>query len=212
MRQQGYLLCLCSFYRFRPSTELRRRHVWSVTLGAHMRSDMALILRLEPRLEHDHCGTHGAARGEGIEVLVDLSPSVPETLTLCAVCSPGGDLARAVDEVDRDVGMSLEVKPPSRFGVAPTVHGHGDEIRAVFVVAHHHGVRSARSPPDRGKAHGAPTAGLRSPQTEPTTGPPVQAAMGDPKKPDEPARRKSYLLDLWVRHVLELSPLITSTL
>ena len=85
--------------------------------------------------------------------------------------------------------------------VAPAVHGHGDEVRAVFEVADDHGAGPARPPPDGGQAQGAPAAGLGSPQTEPAAGPPVQAAMGDPGEPDEPAGRKSCLRAFRVRHV-----------
>lgn len=80
---------------------------------------VTLLLRLEPWLKDDDCGLYRAARGVGIEVLVDLSPSGPQTLSFVAPCCPTGDLARTVDEVDRDVGMRLEVEPPGRFGVAP---------------------------------------------------------------------------------------------
>src|SRR5579872_1105533 len=145
-------------------------------------------LRLEPALEHDNCGLHGAARSVRVQILVELSPSIPQTLTLGAMCSSGGDLARTVDRVDCDVGMRLEVEPPGRFGVAPPVHGHGDEVWTVFEVAHDHRVESTGSPADGSQAYGAPLAGLRPPQSQPPAGPAVQAAMGEPKEPDEPAR------------------------
>jgi len=90
---------------------------------------------------------------------------------------PAGDLARTVDQVDGDVGMRLEVEPPRQFGIAPADHGHGDQVRAVFEVADHHGAGQACPPSGGGNAQGAPTAGLGSPQTEPATGPLIQAAM-----------------------------------
>ena len=68
---------------------------------------VTLLLRLEPWLKDDDCGLHRAARGVGIEVLVDLSPSGPQTLSLVALCCPTGDLAKTVDEVDRDVRDAL---------------------------------------------------------------------------------------------------------
>ena len=160
----------------------------------------ARLLRSEPRLKDDNCGLRGAARGVGVEVLVELSPSAPQPLALFAVCCTAGDLPRTADEVYGHVGVRLEVEPPRRFGVAPAVHGHGDEVRAVFEVADYHGAGPARPPPDGGKAHRTPTAGLRSPQTQSATGPAVQAAMGDPEEPDEPAGRESYVRRVSVRH------------
>jgi len=163
----------------------------------------ALLLGLAARLKDDNRGLHGAARGVGIEVLLDLSPLGPQTLSLLALCCPARDLARTVYR-STVTSVRLEVEPPGRFAVAPAVHGHGDEVRAVFKVADDHSTGAARTAPDRVKTHGAPTAGLRSPQTESATGPAVQAAMGDPGEPDEPAVRKSCLLGFRVRHVSDL--------
>ena len=137
-------------------------------------------------------------------VLVDLSPLGPQTLALVAMRCPAADLARTMDEVNRHVRVRSEVEPPRRFGVAPTVHGHGDQVRALFEVANDHSSGSARPPADRVKAHGAPTAGLRSPQTESGTGPAVQAPMSDSEESDEPAGRKSCLRVLQLRDVSDL--------
>jgi hypothetical protein len=68
---------------------------------------VTLLLRLEPWLKDDDCGLHRAARCICIEVLVDLSPSGPQTLSLVALCCPTGDLARTIDEVDRHVPGAL---------------------------------------------------------------------------------------------------------
>ena len=119
-------------------------------------------------------------------------------------CCPAGDLARAIDESTMTSGCAWRFSHQAGSASPQPIHGHGDEVRAVFEVADDHRPGSARSSPDGVHAHGAPTAGLRSPQTEPTTGPAVQAAMGEPKRPDEPARRESYLLGFRVRHVSDL--------
>ena len=62
----------------RVASEGARRRVPARSLtpaGCAMR--VTLLLRLEPWLKDDDCGLHRAARGVGIEVLVDLSPLGP---------------------------------------------------------------------------------------------------------------------------------------
>ncbi len=155
------------------------------------------------RLENNDRGFHGSARCIGIEVLVDLLPSSPKTGALVTVCRAAGDLAGPVHEIHAHVGMCLKVQPPGRFGVAPAVHGHGDEVRAVLKVADHDRVDSACPPPDGPKTHGAPTAGLRPPQTESASRRAVHAAVDDPEEPDEPAGRKRRFLGPQLRHVID---------
>ena len=155
------------------------------------------------RLENNDRGFHGSARCIGIEVLVDLLPSSPQTGALATACRSAGDLAGPVHEIHAHVGMCLKVQPPGRFGVAPAVHGHGDEVRAVLKVADHHRVDSACPPPDGPKTHGAPTAGLRPPQTESAPRRAVHAAVDDPEQPDEPAGRKQRFLEPQLRHVID---------
>ena len=59
----------------------------------------------------------------------------PQALALIALCCPAGDLAGTVDGTGRGVRVRLEVEPSGRLGIAPAVHGHGDEVRPVFEVA-----------------------------------------------------------------------------
>ncbi len=174
------------------------------TLGSTREAARAAICSpVAARLENHDRGFHGSPRCIGIEVLIDLLPSSPQTSALVTVCRPAGDLAGPAHEIHGHVGMCLKVQPPSRIGAAPTVHSHGDEVRAVLKVADHDRVDSACPPPDGPKTHGAPTAGLRPPQTESAPRRAVHAAVADPEKPDKPAGRKRRLLGPQLRHVID---------
>ena len=90
-------------------------------------------------------------------------------LALVVFRRPGGDLAGSVDEAGRGIGVCLEVEPPGRLGLAPAVHGQGDQVLAVFEVADDHGAGAARPPAGCREDHGAqPPGSMSAVRFEPT--------------------------------------------
>jgi hypothetical protein len=141
-------------------------------------------------LEHHHGGLGRAARGVGVEVLVDLSQARPKSLALGSVCGSRPDMSWSVACLDGGVRMSLQVEPPRGFGGTPTIHRHRDQVSAVLEVTDEHLSRPSRASAGRGELKRAPTVRLRPPQTEPGVRHAHQGAMGVPERHDEPARRQ----------------------
>lgn len=98
--------------------------------------------------------------------------------------------ARPVAHDHLRIRMSLQVEPPCRIGLGPTVHGHGDEVRTVFDVAEDHTAFAAGSPPGRGQMECAPTRAFRAPEPEPSAGQAIQAPVQTPEEAHEPAGGK----------------------
>ncbi len=79
-----------------------------------------VVLRPAPRFKYDDRGLHRAPRRVAVQVLVDLTPPVPQPVALLAMCFPSGDPTGAADQIDRYVRMRLDVEPPSGFGFGPS--------------------------------------------------------------------------------------------
>ena len=103
-------------------------------------------------LEHDHCGLHRAAGGVGVEVLVDLAPSGPQTLALASLCATCMDLSCSVAGLGDGIGMILQVQPPGGFGRTPPIHRHGDQVAIVLEVADDDVSRLPRASARRGES------------------------------------------------------------
>jgi len=88
-----------------------------------------------PRLEHYDSSFSWSSRGVGVEVLVDLGPSGPQTLSLSSLCATCMDRSCPVTGLDDGIRMILQVQPPGGLGRTPPVHRQGDEVAAVLEVA-----------------------------------------------------------------------------
>src|ERR671919_1545656 len=144
------------------------------------------------RLEHDHCGLSGAERRPGIVLVAEVMPPRPEAITLIAVGGTSPDGTDAVLELDRRLGLRLEVEPPRRLGSGPSVHCQRDEVGPVFVVADDRDPRLARPPPNRVEPHRAKRVRLRFPEAASASGCPIDGAMHHPGDTDEQPRRKPW--------------------
>ena len=151
--------------------------------------------------DHDR-GLGGTAGRVGVEVLVDLAHRSHSR----SRSSPSA--ARVVTSVDRHefdmgIGMGLQVQPPRRFAVAPAVHGHGDQVRAVLEVADDHAAFVSAAPADRGEAHRTPPVGFGPPQSQPAAAQAVHAAVGRPGQAHEPPRgtRACFVFDVDIVHL-----------
>ena len=113
------------------------------------------------------------------------APDLPQPWALLrgGGATPDGD--RPILELDRRVGMGLEIQPPRRLGLAPAVHGHGHQVRTVLVVAKDGGTLAAALPADRLQPHHAPgLLGGRS-QAQPSAAEPMDGPMDDPGGADD---------------------------
>lgn len=110
------------------------------------------------------------------------------------------DEALAVADDHSGIRLGLEVEPPRRFRVCPTVHGHRDEVCAVFEVAEDHLALLAGAPPGGRQVKCAPPLGFRAPQSDSATGDSVRAPVDAPGEADEPARRNTRWSPSCVRH------------
>ena len=103
-------------------------------------------------LEHDDGGLPWSPRGIGVEVLVDLGPSGPQTLALVSLCATCMDLSCSVAGLGDGIGMVLQVQPPGGFGRTPPVHRHGDQVAIVLEVADDDVSRLSRASARRGES------------------------------------------------------------
>ena len=167
---------------------------WAGLMSCRQRCHRSLTVRLRPRgrrwLENHHGGLGRAARGVGVEVLVDLSPARPESLALGSRGGSCPDTSWSVACLDAGVRMSLQVQPPRGLGGTPAVHRHRDQVSTVLEVADEDLSRPSRASTGRGEPKRAPTVRLRPPQTQPGARHAHQRAMAVPERHDEPARRQ----------------------
>src|SRR5688500_369979 len=88
--------------------------------------------------------------------------------------------------------MRLQVEPPGWLGLCPAVHRHGHEVWAVLVVAEDHAALLAGTATHRCEAHRAPSVRLRRPQAFSPPTEPVDRAVYEPSRDDDPAGRESW--------------------
>jgi hypothetical protein len=151
-------------------------------------------------LKDHQCCLRGTSSGVAIEVCIQFTPLSPEAGPLRSRCCACCDRTWPVDEVDSGVRIRLQIKPPGRLAVRPTVHRHGDEIRTVFEVAEDDAALLVAATSGRRKAQGAPPIGPCPPQSESPAGDAVQSAVRVPGKADEPSGRNSRHSLAYVRH------------
>src|SRR4029453_19183504 len=99
----------------------------------------------------------------------------------------------------------LQVQPPGRLAIGPAVHRHRDEVRPILEVGNDHTVLATRATPPGGEAQDPPAVAPRTPESDPTTGDPIQTSVHRPRETDEPARRKPRPPLGFVRHGAPLS-------
>src|SRR5690242_20019614 len=143
-----------------------------------------------PRLEDDDRSARRAANGIAIDVVAHVLPAFPQPGSLVANRLAAADGTDAVDELDRRLGVRLEVEPPGRFGLGPAVHRHRDEVRSVLVVAEDRTPLLARSAAERRETHRPPAVRLRPPETLPAARQPMESPMEQPRADHDEARRQ----------------------
>ena len=155
----------------------------------------------------DHHRSLGRPEGDiGVQLPVDLAPSAPQTRPLVSLLprepSPGVAIGRRDRRSRRDVPGGSATRParhrPSRS--SPSRRG-----RPIPEVGNDHAVLPARATPHGGEAQGPPAVAPRTPESDPTTGDPIQTSVHRPRETDEPARRKPRPPLGFVRHGAPLS-------
>lgn len=87
-------------------------------------------------------GLPPAASGKVVESLVQLAPTLPQSLALRGHRgSPADFVPDSAGQLDDRPRVGLEVQPPGWFGGTPPVHGHRDQVGPVFVVTDNHAPR-----------------------------------------------------------------------
>ena len=175
----------------RPGRQQRRRHA-PRTLWSRIRRGTWLQ-------DHD-CGLGRPKRRKVVQPRVDLAPFRPKTRAFVPLRCTGVHEARAVANDDLRIRLGLEIEPPRRLRVCPTVHGHRDEVRTVFEVAEDHRSIVAGAAPSRCQVQRPPTVGFRAPQSDSSTCDSVHAPVNVPGEAHEPARRNTRSSCSCVRH------------
>ena len=123
----------------------------------------------------------------------------PESRSFLSLCTPPSERAAATDEIDAVLGMRLEIEPPRRLAVDPTVHRHRDQLRTIIEIAKDHTPLLAGATPGGRKTHHPLPVALRTPQSD---RPPevVQIAMCGPSQAYEPSRREPRSLLGFIGH------------
>src|SRR6185369_5631261 len=98
--------------------------------------------------------------------------------------------ARLALELDRRVGLCLEVEPPRRIALAPAVHRDVHQVVAIGLVAEDRDAFGAGLPPDGVEPHRAPLVWLGGPDAPPAARPSNHRPMDRPGGDDEPERRQ----------------------
>src|SRR5712692_739013 len=89
--------------------------------------------------------------------------------------------------------MCLEIQPPGGLGIGPAVHGKGDEVRSIHVVAEDGGALLTRAAPDGLQAQVAELAAWRRRrEPAPPAGEPMDRTMCHPSAANEPTWRKPW--------------------
>src|ERR1700693_1875505 len=89
--------------------------------------------------------------------------------------------------------MCLEIQHPPGLGIGPAVHGQGDEVRSILVVAKDGGALLTRAAPDGLQAQVAELAARRRRrEPAPSAREPMDRAVHHPCAADEPAWREPW--------------------
>ena len=140
-------------------------------------------------LEDDDGGLPRAASGKVVESLVQLAPTLPQSLALPGHRrSPADFVPDSAGQLDDRPRVGLEVQPPGWFGGTPPVHGHRDQVGPVFVVTDNHAPRLAAAPTSSGQAQGTPLTRSGWPQSFAPAARTDDQPMQMPGNHDEPTR------------------------
>jgi hypothetical protein len=146
---------------------------------------------LGARFQNHHRSFGRPQRRIGVQLFVNVAPPGPQARSFLPLGSACPHRSGSLNQIDRRVGMRLQIEPPGWLGISPAVHRKSDHIRTILEVADDDASLLARATPDCRETRSPPSAALWTPQPHAATAHAEYRAVRRPGEANEPARRQA---------------------